>query len=151
LLGKINRSKELKVDLEVDLESNLETLTIETTNLVTIVGNIIDNAMEAAMEKQGAGAKVKISFTDIGRDIIFDIEDNGPGIKKEEEKLIFQEGFSTKNSENRGIGLALVRNTLELLRGEMFIDTSSLGGARFSIVIPKSEGEREWQKNRLRL
>jgi two-component system, CitB family, sensor kinase len=140
LLGKINRAKELKVHLEIDLESNMEAPSIDTANLVTIVGNVIDNAMEAAIEKNGSDAKVKVSFTDIGQDIIFDIEDNGPGIKEEQEDLIFQEGYSTKNSENHGIGLALVKNTLALLQGEIYIDTSSLGGARFSIVIPKGKG-----------
>lgn len=51
LLGKINRSKELKVNLEIDQESNLESFPsiINSKLLVSILGNLIDNAMEAAV------------------------------------------------------------------------------------------------------
>jgi two-component system, CitB family, sensor kinase len=49
LLGKINRSKELKVDLKIDEESSLSDIPVsmDTKLLVSILGNIIDNAMEA--------------------------------------------------------------------------------------------------------
>lgn len=139
LLGKINRSKELKVSLEIDLESNLESIPeqIDPKVLVTILGNILDNAMEASKREHETGAIVKVSFTDLGEDIIFDVEDNGPGIPKEMETVIFNDGFTTKSEENHGIGLAIVKNSLSALSGNIFIDRSELGGARFTIVIPK--------------
>lgn len=144
LLGKMNRSKELKVSLEIDRESNLTSTSqmLESKSIVTILGNIIDNAMEAAREKQGSKAEVKVSFTDLGRDIVFDVEDNGAGVPKEWEKSIFMEGFSTKNGENRGLGLNIVKNTLALLDGHIYIGESHLGGASFTIAIPKrNEGD----------
>ncbi|HZG73844.1 MAG TPA: sensor histidine kinase, partial [Chondromyces sp.] len=104
LLGKINRSKEMKVHLEIDEESNLENIpsNFNTKMFVTVLGNIIDNAMEAASKKQGERAVVKVSFTDFGNDIIFDIDDNGTGIPSEWENQIFIEGFTTKEGENHG-------------------------------------------------
>ncbi|MFY0544412.1 ATP-binding protein [Brevibacillus sp. H7] len=139
LLGKLNRSKELKVSLEIDHESNLTDIpqSIDTKLLVTILGNVIDNALEAALENKGLDAAVKVSFTDLGRDIIFDIEDNGQGIPKEHERKIFENGFTTKSGENRGLGLAIVKNSLALLNGQMYLARSTLGGSRFTIVVPK--------------
>jgi two-component system CitB family sensor kinase len=140
LLGKINRSKELKVGFDIDQDSYLTEIPqpIDTKILVTILGNIIDNAFEASLENSGPEAYVKVSFTDLGRDIIFDVEDNGMGIPKEKEKDIFISGYSTKAGENRGLGLAIVKHSLELLKGQLYITKSSLGGSRFTIVIPKS-------------
>lgn len=142
LLGKVNRSKELKVSLEIDHESSLISTSenFDSKSLVTIIGNIVDNAMDAAREKQGSKAEVRVSFTDLGRDVIFDVEDNGAGVPKEWETSIFIDGFSTKCGENRGLGLALVKNSLAVLNGEVYLAKSDLGGARFTIVIPKDGG-----------
>lgn len=139
LLGKINRSKELKVELEIDKDSNLESIpsTLNTKLLVSILGNLIDNAMEAAVRANSNRAYVKVSFTDIGSDIIFDIEDNGKGIPEEWQDMIFIEGFTTKEGENHGLGLAIVKNAITKLNGEIFITTSDSGGAQFTIVLPK--------------
>ncbi|WP_050183095.1 ATP-binding protein [Domibacillus robiginosus] len=139
LLGKIHRSKEMKVRFYIDENSNLSAVppSFDTKLFVTVLGNIIDNAMEAAGRLKGEEALVSVSFTDIGRELIFDIEDNGPGISPEEEEQIFTEGFTTKDGDNHGIGLAIVKNTLQKLKGDLYISRSSFGGAQFTITIPK--------------
>lgn len=144
LLGKINRSKERKVHLAIDMDSNVTAIPpgMDTRYVVTVLGNLIDNAMDAARERNGDHAVVKISFTDLGPDIIFEIDDNGPGVAEEMKSLIFQDGFTTKQGENRGIGLHIVQNTLKVLQGSLHIDRSEWGGARFTVVIPKFVSER---------
>lgn len=139
LLGKVNRSKELQVSLEIDPDSRLDSIldNAQSNQFVPIIGNILDNAMEAARKKQENKGVVKVSFTDLGKEIIFDIEDNGSGIPIAMEDIIFQDGYTTKTGENHGIGLAIVKNSIGLLNGQIYIDQSELGGARFTIVIPK--------------
>ncbi|MBB6283042.1 two-component system CitB family sensor kinase [Geobacillus subterraneus] len=139
LLGKMNWAKERKVSLEIDRNSNLTSLppTIDSKLIVTILGNIIDNAIDAAQERNGLQAKVRVSFTDLGPDIVFDIDDNGSGIPEGWEQIIFSDGFTTKNGENRGLGLALVKSSIDLLKGQLYIGKSDLGGARFTVIIPK--------------
>ncbi|RXT06962.1 sensor histidine kinase [Ammoniphilus sp. CFH 90114] len=140
LIGKANRSKELKVQFEIDQESELLNIPahFDSSTFVTILGNIIDNALEAASGKQGSDARVKVSFTDIGKDIIFDIDDNGRGVSPDEEQKIFQYGYSTKtHGHNHGLGLSLVQNAVRLLNGQLHIGDSNLGGARFTVIIPK--------------
>lgn len=145
LLGKINQSKELKVQLKIDEESNLTHIpsSLNTKLLVTVISNIIDNAMEAAICHRGEQAQVNISFTDLGSDIVFDIEDNGMGVPLEMEKEIFTEGFTTKQGENHGLGLAIVKNTLDLLNGELYVTASELGGACFTVVLKKEQYKGE--------
>ena len=83
--------------------------------------------MEAARQKDKHKGKVKVSFTDLGNEIIFDIEDNGPGIPIIMEDIIFTDGYTTKSGENHGIGLAIVKNSIGLLSGQIYIDQSYLG------------------------
>ncbi|MDV2886595.1 sensor histidine kinase [Alkalihalophilus pseudofirmus] len=143
LLGKKSRASELKVDLRIDENSELDLFpdTIDEKDVMTIIGNLIDNAMEAAIKKNGEAGVVLVSFTDLGPDIVFDIEDNGKGISPEEEKLIFEEGYTTKSSLNNGIGLSIVKNTLTILGGQLFISKSHLGGASITLIIPKTTYE----------
>ena len=136
----MNRSKELQVNLEIDPDSRLDSTLddAKSNHFVPIIGNIIDNAMEAARKKGKHKGMVKVSFTDLGKEIIFDIEDNGPGIPIIMEEIIFQDGYTTKSGENHGIGLAIVKNSIGLLNGQIYVDKSELGGARFTIVIPQN-------------
>ncbi|MER2090971.1 MAG: sensor histidine kinase [Sporosarcina sp.] len=138
LLGKVNRSKELQVRLDIDPESRLDSVSdnAKSNHFVPIIGNVIENAMEAARAKNGNKGMVNVSFTDLGNEIIFDIEDNGAGIPMAMEDVIFLDGYTTKNGGNHGIGLAIVKNAIGLLNGQIYVDTSELGGARFTIVIP---------------
>ncbi len=144
LLGKVNRSKELQVSLEIDSESRLDSAldNAKSNHFVPIIGNIIDNAMEAARAKNGIKGIVNVSFTDLGNEIIFDIEDNGTGIPITMEDAIFRDGYTTKSGENHGIGLAIVKHSIGLLNGQIYVDKSELGGARFTIVIP----QESWTK-----
>lgn len=141
LLGKLNRSKELGVSLEIEEESSLSIAltSAESQQLVSIIGNIIENALEAARQHMGGQGKVSVSFTDFGKEIVFDIEDNGTGISPQMEELIFREGYTSKNEENHGLGLTIVQHALGLLNGHMYLAKSELGGTRFTIVVPKRE------------
>lgn len=139
ILGKVNRAKELYVQLMIDEDSRLNSVFDESksNHFVPLIGNVIENAVEAARLHSGHDAQVKVSFTDLGKDIIFDIEDNGPGVPVGLEEHIFQTGVTSKQGENHGLGLAIVKNALEVLNGQIYIDKSELGGARFTIVIPQ--------------
>ncbi|WP_426453044.1 ATP-binding protein [Paenibacillus sp. S-38] len=140
LLGKSNRARELKVLLDIDPDSHLSSLPegLDSQALVTVLGNLLDNAMEAARGPSIGDPRVRLSFTDLGHDIIFDIEDTGPGIPPEREKDVFISGYSTKPGGNRGLGLAIVKHALQTVHGSIFLGRSELGGARFTVTVPKS-------------
>jgi two-component system, CitB family, sensor kinase len=139
LLGKVNRAKELQVQLMIDPGSHLSSeLEMSKSNqFVPIIGNVIDNAMEAARKKNQSEGRVNVSFTDLGREIVFDIEDNGAGVPEKMIEEIFREGYTTKSEGDHGIGLAIAKNALSSLHGQIYVAKSELGGARFTIVIPQ--------------
>ena len=78
-----------------------------------------------------------MSFTDLGTDIVFEIEDSGHGVAVDEQAHIFERGVTTKGQGRRGVGLSLVRQRLEELGGHIMVSRGGLGGALFTVVIPK--------------
>lgn len=139
IIGKYNHAHELRVDLEIDPESQLSDVPqdLSREKLVTILGNLLDNAFDAAIQG-GNNAKVRLAMTDVGNNLVFEIEDSGHGIPLEMSEKIFERGYTTKQ-QDRGQGLYLVKKALEDLGGEMTLGESELGGALFSIFIPKKK------------
>lgn len=138
LIGKFNRANELKIELEIDKESTFQDLppSISRKDLVTIIGNLIDNSLESVLAKGSEDKRVKIFMTDLGDDLIIEVEDNGVGISPEAADRLFMAGYSTK-SENRGIGLALVKQAVQQLNGYITFNSHPQGGAIFTVAIPK--------------
>ena len=139
VLGKYNRAQEMKVRLSVDEESSLSDIPqgISQDKIITILGNLLDNALEATLEVDGTDGEVHLSMTDLGNDIIIEVEDSGPGIEEGSEDRIFERGMSTKNRPHGGVGLYLVKQALENLGGHITIGESELGGVLFTVIIPK--------------
>jgi two-component system CitB family sensor kinase/CitB family two-component system sensor histidine kinase CitS len=137
LAGKIMRARQQGIEIDIDEGSMLE-VTLSTTGrdaLLTIVGNLLDNACEAP-RALGQSAKVGLSFTDMGEDIVFEVEDNGSGVPLEWADTIFHKGISTKGSD-RGIGLSIVRQLCVDLGGDVTLEPGSQDGACFVAVVKK--------------
>ncbi|RAN87401.1 histidine kinase [Bacillus sp. SRB_28] len=143
LIGFYNRARELKIDFMLDRESSLEELSphIESNYVVSILGNLITNAFEAIERNHEHNKKVRMFVTDIGEEILIEVEDSGQGVHDEIITSIFYKGFSTKAGEKRGYGLAKVKELVEDLNGSIAIEKGDLGGALFIIALPKERGE----------
>ncbi|MEW9031238.1 MAG: sensor histidine kinase [Planifilum fimeticola] len=150
LLGFYSRARELKVDLVIDPDSRLERLPdhLPRQYLVSILGNLITNAFEAVENKPEGRRKVKLYLGDTGGEILLEVEDSGPGVPADLIPRIFVKGFSTKQGDNRGFGLAKVKEVAEEMGGYLAIERGELGGALFSVTLPNSLKEREGEGNR---
>ncbi|MBP0047487.1 sensor histidine kinase [Marinobacterium sp. AK62] len=139
LLGKYNRARELGLVLEIDPDSQMSDLPewIPREQLVSILGNLLDNAFEATLNQGGHGKAVRMSMTDLGDDLIFEIEDRGPGIPDDQHQLIFNKGVTSKQAEGHGLGLHLVHSLLQQLNGTITIEPGTPDGSRFTVYIPK--------------
>ncbi len=136
LIGKYMHAKELRIDFSVDPESSMRNIppSVSRHYLLTILGNLIENAFEAC-KLSTRQPKVTLSMSDFG-DLIFEVEDSGPGVPEAMVEKIFERGVSTKQSADNGVGLFLVRQALLDMKGSVSIEKSELGGARFVVIIP---------------
>lgn len=131
LMAKLATARERGVSLEVDPDSTCPP--DDTADVVTVIGNLIDNAVSAA----GSGGTVQVSLaTDPkGGTLRLAVEDDGPGVAVADRERIFRSGYSTSGADARGLGLALVARIVARRGGAIEVDESSLGGARFSVVM----------------
>lgn len=137
LLGKIGKASEKKIHFTIDENSSLHQIPehIETSGLTVIIGNLIDNAFEAvrSMDRE---KKVSFFITDLGQDIIIEVEDNGEGISDEQISVIFQSAFSTKGKD-RGYGLTNVKRAVAHLHGEIEVQSEKGKRTIFTVYLPK--------------
>src|SRR5437879_1635767 len=97
--------------------------------------NLYRNASEAM---QGMGA-LDVTVTGDGAGLGVTLADHGPGIPAGLRQRIFEPYFTTKR-DGTGLGLALVRVTLEAHRGTIAVSETPGGGATFAIVFPPVSG-----------
>lgn len=123
LLGKRSRAKELGVELSIDPDSYLKEMMEDFSigDVITILGNLLDNAFEACQGQM----KKEVTCLIRGNQQFFYVRvtDTGVGMTKEEKHLIFNQGYSSKAMEGRGIGLAMVKEIVELKSGAIKITT----------------------------
>ncbi len=141
LIGKFNRAKELGLSLELDMDSSMNYIASDKLQdrLITIVGNILDNAMEASLRKTNSPSIILLSMSDIGNDLIFEVEDFGPGFSQQEKETAFNKGGSIKKEPGHGFGLFLVKSALDKINGLIEIENKAAGGAIVTVYIPKGD------------
>lgn len=124
LLGKRSRAKELGVTLIIDENTFLTEIVngFSSGDMVTILGNLIDNALEACLRLDER--TVTLLLQGDTKSLYILVEDNGSGLLQQPEK-IFEYGYSTKEEEGRGIGLALVKQIVESNKGEIYADSQT--------------------------
>lgn len=137
--GKFNQANELGVKMSIHPDSQLSYRFSEAEKdvLLTALGNLIENAIEAVKDQAPNKRNVSILFTDIGEDVLVEVEDSGPGIATSDIPRIFEQGFSTKSGTHRGIGLALTYQAVQRIGGQVILEEGDLGGACFIMIIPK--------------
>ncbi len=130
ILGKYNRAREMGLMLEVDPDSQMQDLPdhLPRELLVTILANLLDNAMDANM--RGQGKSIRLSMTDLGNDLIFEVEDEGLGIDEHVRQTLLQKGVSSKQGDQHGYGLYLVHQALERLGGQIMFEPVEPAGKK---------------------
>jgi two-component system sensor histidine kinase PhoQ len=101
-------------------------------DLMEIMGNLVDNAC-----KYGHGhLEIHASNSDNGEQLLFRVDDDGPGIPPQNRDKVLQRGMRADTSEpGQGIGLAVVADIVDSYNGEIGITDSPLGGAQIEVRI----------------
>nr|WP_255511287.1 sensor histidine kinase [Zobellella iuensis] len=148
LLGKLADAAEKGVQLDIVEHSALHTPLSPSGQevLLSVLGNLLNNAVDAALQGTDSVPRVRLFFTDLGAQLLFEVEDNGPGVDPGLLAQIFQDGFTTKQGKHRGIGLALVRRLCLEHDGDVSLEDGDLGGACFIVTLAKNRVARQEEK-----
>lgn len=104
--------------------------------IIRVLVNLVSNAIQALEE---GGGYIRITLREEAGSYTVAINDNGPGVKPEDEGKLFKPNFTTKSS-GTGLGLAICRNIIEQSGGKITYTRSELGGACFSFSLPVYKG-----------
>ena len=99
--------------------------------------NLVENAVLSAREVQPGGVKVEVSAKVEAEFVVLAVDDNGPGIAAEQRERVF-EPYETSRKSGTGLGLAIVKKIVLDHGGEIWIDASPLGGARFVLRLRRA-------------
>jgi signal transduction histidine kinase len=119
--------------LSLDIAPDCRTL-IDPMGFQQIVLNLVINSREA----QSGRGNIDISLQQIGKQIVLEVSDSGPGIPAEIRDTIFDPFFTTKTS-GTGLGLATVKQLVDSSAGT--IEVRNGGGATFSIRWPAHQAD----------
>lgn len=135
-LAPIARERGVKVGTEMNLGKNLRASAAKNT-LEQILTIFADNAMKYSGEKiiyLRAGRR--------GKNVAFSVKDNGAGVKKEDQKRIFERFYQvdaartrTEDKTSHGLGLAIAKNLAERQGYKIVLRSSEGHGAEFEVVV----------------
>jgi C4-dicarboxylate-specific signal transduction histidine kinase len=133
-----------------DLDNSSIALEVETltarnvyanfTEIEQVTLNFVINAqqsIEAAGRKRG---RILIRVFDAGRKVRLEVQDDGPGVKPEDEPKLFQPFFTTKPvGKGTGLGLSVSYGIIESYSGAIGYCANEWGGATFFFELPVTE------------
>ena len=111
-------------------------LTCNPSALISAILNLVNNAREANLETgHVSNLEVTVTATISAQYLKLCIEDNGPGINKNEIGRVLEPFYSTK-AKGTGLGLAVVQAVAKSLGGDLSLAASAAGGLRVELSIP---------------
>lgn len=134
-----HRLSSYDVDVNVERKTRLPEILVDPEQLKEVLVNIVVNGCEAM---KGGGSIVIREDVDVveplGRVIVIELSDDGPGIPDSIQDKVFQPFFSTKE-EGTGLGLSIVARIVEEHGGQISVKSKEGKGSSFIITLPAKE------------
>jgi two-component system NtrC family sensor kinase len=112
---------------------------IDSEQMTQVLTNLFKNAIDAMPD----GGTLEICLEDTVSDVIFNVSDNGTGIKEEDKGKIFEPFYTTKGlGKGTGLGLATTYGIVKMHKGQITVETNAdpakgPTGTKFRIILPR--------------
>lgn len=125
------------ITLAVSSDPAIGTVMTDRDKLERILLNLLFNALKFTP----AGGKISLAATCQDSQVAFHVCDTGAGIRKEQLPFIFDRFWQADTSPNRkyggmGIGLAIVKELVEVQGGSVTVSSEVGQGTRFTVCLP---------------
>jgi len=127
-------------EIKLQIGDNCE-MYADCAKLTQVVYNILDNAIKYTPE----GGQIRVRLIRSGRDAIFSVTDNGPGIPKEDQPHIFDRFYRVDKARSRetggtGLGLSIVNQLVLMHGGSISVQSEEGHGSTFTVELPIHQG-----------
>jgi two-component system NtrC family sensor kinase len=131
-------SHAIRFDVLIDRELRVG---MGAARLTQVLLNLVLNATAAVTSNGREEGRVALRADALERSVRIVVEDDGPGVDPGVRDRLFEPFITTKGvGEGTGLGLAVCRGLVESAGGEIGLDASFSGGARFFVVLPTAGG-----------
>lgn len=133
----VERAKTINVELVLKCPANIGIMQADEARIKQVLFNLLNNAMKFTPEGGTVTLGAKISE---GNNVMLWVEDTGMGIAEQEQRSVFERfraGAVRTQRSGAGLGLAMVKNFIELHGGRVEL-VSDLGkGTKVSCYVPR--------------
>jgi len=137
------KAKEKGIIINFNSDKNIPYILGDLHWLTHVSENIISNAIKYSPHN----STVSVNITDRGDVVMVSVEDNGPGIAEDEQKLIFEKFYRCRDVrstyQGTGLGLAISKSVIEKLGGKIWVESKINKGSKFYFALPKMKGKKE--------
>ncbi len=124
---KAYHDKDPEISMDIDQTISLR---IDEGDLMELLGNLVDNAFK------WCDRLIVISARQYQDHVLIQVKDDGPGIRENEITRILERGVRADQSiPGHGIGLAIVRDIIQVYGGNLFIEKNHPVGACVTIAL----------------
>ncbi|KJD36587.1 histidine kinase [Tamlana sedimentorum] len=148
---KLSKYKKSDIDIRVVIPEEHKDLVVVTDiqRLQQIVSNLLNNALKFSLE-----GEISFGFNISKNKINFFVKDQGIGIKEEKQKEIFERFKQVNYDDNAnyggtGLGLAISKGLVNLLGGDMKLQSEYGVGTLFEFTLPLKEGSLNSDKKKV--
>ena len=140
LIDKTKAKADKPIEIFTDLK--IRNVLADEQYLTEAIANLLDNAIKYSKEE----IKIKISTIDTDKNVLLKVRDNGIGITREEQQIIFDKfGRAAIHEKNRkggvsgfGLGLNYVDQVMQAHGGKVTVSSEKDKFSEFTLYIPKN-------------
>ena len=131
------------INIEESLPPQLPPVFADQDKTAQVIINLLSNAIKYNKE----GGKVLVSACEDGRNIRVDVEDTGMGISENDLPHMFEKFYrvekSSRETPGTGLGLAVTKSLVEVMGGEINVQSRPGEGSKFSFSLPKANARQK--------
>lgn len=118
-----------------------KSISIDNEKYERVLLNLLSNAIKFTPKNKKIFVKVSLKIKNKKEKISIEVKDEGIGIPKDKLELIFERFWQadsslTRNTEGTGLGLSIVKQIVEALEGEIYVNSEVGVGSSFELLLP---------------
>ena len=131
--------KRKNIRLTNSVSADLQPMRANPIRIRQMMDNLIGNAIKYTPDE----GSIQVSISMQENQIIFKVEDNGPGIPADEQNHIFEKFYRATNApegvQGSGLGLAIVKSIVDSHQGRVWVESVLGRGSSFIVILPTQD------------
>lgn len=132
------KAQEKGTELLTDIDPALNFIYCDSDKIREVLDNLLSNAIKYTPQQ----GRIEIFARNHELGVLIGVQDNGIGIRKEDQKRIFdpfqyiEKNGTDHDEESTGLGLTLVKRIVEAHGGQIHVESAEGQGSIFSVILP---------------